>query len=236
MTLYDSLEDDSIVGENSSHDQYIIKAGKDFYRLDSATFNSVIGKECLIYKREIHENIIYTLAMFFSLIFVIILYLHSGLYTVVDGNFWVASVLLLINIPIHEFGHVLLLKLFYPSAKFSVGFKFLFIYPAFYVDTSDSYLLPKYKKIAVYLAGNFTNSIFLLIIYLFCPYLLPYCYLIVSNILINFIPIVKSDGYYAFMTFINRFQFAKSLKCSLADDFVRGLLMFVFLELIAYIL
>ena len=32
-----------------------------------------------------------------------------------------------------------------------VGFKFVFIYPAFYVDTSYSYLLPKYKRISVYL-------------------------------------------------------------------------------------
>ena len=53
-----------------------------------------------------------------------------------------------------------------------VGFKFVFIYPAFYVDTSYSYLLPKYKRIAVYLAGNFTNCLFVLgVMY----YILSYC-------------------------------------------------------------
>lgn len=77
----------------------------------------------------------------------------------------------------------------------------MFIYPAFYVDTSYSYLLPKYKRIAVYLAGNFTNCLFVLGVMYLYPKLLPYCYLVISNLLINFIPIVKSDGYYAYITF-----------------------------------
>ncbi|CEO88649.1 hypothetical protein SSCH_2290001 [Syntrophaceticus schinkii] len=82
-----------------------------------------------------------------------------------------------------------------------MGFKLVFIYPAFYVDTSYSYFLPQYKRAAVYMAGNTMNCIFVLGIIIFLPNMLLYCYLIVSNILINFLPIVKSDGYYAFITF-----------------------------------
>lgn len=78
-----------------------------------------------------------------------------------------------------------MLKLVYPLTKFKVGFKLVFIYPAFYVDTSYSYLLPKYKRMSVYLAGNIMNCIFLLAIILFLPKYIGYCYIIVLNILVN---------------------------------------------------
>ena len=97
------------------------------------------------------------------------------------------------------------------------------------------YISALLKNRTIYLAGNFMNCLFLLIIYFFLPALIPYCYLIISNIFINFIPIVKSDGYYAFETLINQFHPANSFLHTSIEDFVRGLLMFLFLEVISYI-
>ena len=110
-----------------------------------------------------------------------------------------------------------------------------FIYPAFYVDTSYSYLLPKYKRIAVYLAGNFTNCLFVLGVMYLYPKLLPYCYLVISNLLINFIPIVKSDGYYAYITFRGKTNKGMGRIKEKMDDFIRGTIMFILLSMLSYI-
>ena len=110
----------------------------------------------------------------------------------------------------------------------------MFIYPAFFVDTSYSYLLPKYKRIAIYLAGNFTNCLFVLAILFLYPQLLPYCYLVISNVLINFIPIVKSDGYYAYITFRGKTNKVLDKKKEVIDDFIRGLIMFGLLGILSY--
>ena len=101
------------------------------------------------------------------------------------------------------------------------------------MDTSDSYLLPKYKRIAVYLAGNFMNCIYVLICFIFFPSLNKYNYAIISTILINFLPIIKSDGYYAITSLFNRYNVAKSKKKDFIEDTVRGILMFLFLFLLS---
>ena len=116
-----------------------------------------------------------------------------------------------------------------------MGFKVVFIYPAFYVDTSYSYMLPKYKRMVVYLAGNFMNCMFLVVVLIAFPQYLKYCYLVVSNILINFITIVKSDGYYAMVTLFNKFNNFKSIRREYIEDFIRGIIMFLVLSLISYI-
>lgn len=233
MKLYNLAEESCIVAEEPKGKKYIVKDGKDFYQLNEKEMDEMIGQDSLIYQREIRESRCITFIMIGVIVITTMLYLMTGLYTVIDRNFLGATFVLLINIPIHELGHILCLKLFYPKANVSVGFKFVFIYPAFYVDTSDSYLLPKYKRIAVYLCGNFNNCVFLLISYLFFPKLLPYCYLVITNILINFIPIIKSDGYYAFAAFRNKFTFARSFIHTNVEDFIRGLIMFVFLEAVS---
>ena len=235
MKLYEVADTNYMVVEDVKSRTYILKDGRDFYQLDYKKLDEIIGYKSLIYQKDIKDNIGLTLIMLCVILLVSALYLKTGLYTVIDKNFFIATLLLLINIPIHELGHIVCLKLFCPSAKITAGFKFVFIYPAFFIDTSDSYLLPKYKRMAIYLAGNFMNCLFLLIIYCFFPVLLPYCYLIISNIFINFIPIVKSDGYYAFETLINRFHPAHSFLHTSVEDFVRGLIMFLFLEGISYI-
>ena len=183
---------------------YIVEEKNSFYHLDKDTFSSMFDKDGLVIEKTIKDNIAYMLIMVTIIIVTMITYFFKAQYVIVDVNFLKASFVLLINIVIHELGHILFLKWFNRDSKFKVGFKLVFIYPAFYVDTSYSYFLPQYKRAAVYMAGNTMNCIFVLGIIIFLPNMLLYCYLIVSNILINFLPIVKSDGYYAFITFFNR--------------------------------
>lgn len=235
MKLYNVIDSKYIIAEDTQNKLYILKDGKDFYLLKSRQVTNIIGRNRLIFQKEINDNIFLPIIMLITIILTVVLYLQTRTYTIIDKNFAIATILLIINIPIHELGHIACLKLFSSNSKITIGFKIVFIYPAVFVDTSDSYLLPKYKKIAIYLAGNFMNCLFLITIYFFFPVLLPYCYLIISNIFINFLPIIKSDGYYAYQTLKNNFQMEKSFTYSTIEDFIRGFLLFLFLEFISYI-
>lgn len=104
-----------------------------------------------------------------------------------------------------------------------------------YVDTSFSYFCPKYKRMCVYLAGNLMNCIFILTIYILCPQYLKYCYIIISNVLVNFIPIIKSDGYYTAMTFLNKYNADNDKKKEFVDDFIRGAIMFGIMSVLSYL-
>lgn len=227
--------DDYIVSQDDKNRDYIIAKDFDFYKLDKETFEEIFDKDDLIYIKSIKDNKWCTFLISCIIIFTIILYFKVSDYTLINIQFAQATLVLLINVVIHEVGHILFLKLFYRDSKVKAGFKFVFIYPAFYVDTSYSYLLPKYKRIAVYLAGNFTNCLFVLFIMFFYPELLPYSYLVISNLLVNFLPIVKSDGYYALITCLNRTNKKLDKKTERIDDFIRGIIMFLILSLLSYI-
>lgn len=75
------------------------------------------------------------------------------------------------------------------------------------------------------------NSLFVIIILVMFPEKVSQLYLIVSNILINFIPIVKSDGYYALASACNQFHLKKTKREAMVEDLVRGGIMFVLLEI-----
>ena len=85
------------------------------------------------------------------------------------------------------------------------------------------------------MAGNTMNAIFVILIGIFFPFYNKYLYLIVDNILINFIPIVKSDGYYSVMALFNKYTVEKSMKKNMVDSFVRGLIMFFVMLLLSYV-
>lgn len=185
--------------------------------------------------KKIMDNFYIPIFMAITITFTIILYFQKIDFELINIDFIKATMVLILNIFFHEFGHIMFLKLFFKESKIKIGFKFVFIYPAFYVDTSYSYLLPKYKRIAVYLAGNFMNCLFVLCVLFICPKILPYCYLVISNLLINFIPIVKSDGYYACLTFFDKTNKKLDRKTEAIDDFIRGTGMFIVLLILSCI-
>ncbi|SES98267.1 hypothetical protein [[Clostridium] polysaccharolyticum] len=77
------------------------------------------------------------------------------------------------------------------------------------------------------------NSLFVLVILIAVPKQIPYLYLLVSNILINFVPIVKGDGYYALASLWNKFHLKKTQKAVFKEDLARGTIMFAVLEFLA---
>lgn len=217
------------------NENYLVKYDDNFYKMNKEQYEDCFGQGELIFYKEIKDSPFACLFMIAIIILTIVHYLANERYVIVDNNIVWANLILLANIFIHEIGHVLMLKLFMPESTVKIGFKFIFIYPAFYVDTSNTYFLPKYKRIAVYLAGNFMNCLYLLI----CSWLIgditEYNYLIVSTILINFLPIVKSDGYYAFMSWINKYNYNKTKAKNYIEDTIRGLVMFIVLYFLSYV-
>lgn len=232
MTIY--KYEDSILAKNDNGICILVKNFQ-FYKIPFEEKDFFLQNSKLLSKMLIKDNVFLLIGMLAIIVVTLILYFGRDTYYLIDQNFLIATVFLLINIPIHEFGHILFLKFFYKESKIKIGFKFVFIYPAFYVDTSYSYLLPIYKKIAVYLAGSFLNCLFVLVIYFIYPEYLKYCYIIISNILVNFIPIVKSDGYYAMIAFFKKYNLFKGKRSEFFEDFIRGMIMFAFMALLSYI-
>lgn len=233
MNTYKYLDD--YVAIDKDNDIYILEKNNSFYKLDKDSFDSIVDLDKLVEQKKIKDNQIYVIAILFIIVATLLIYFCKYQYIIIDKNIAYSMILLLINIIIHELGHIVLLKYFYPDSKIKIGFKLIYIYPAFYVDTSYSYMIPKYKRMAVYLAGNLMNCIFLLSVMIFFPDKIIYCYLIVTNILVNFIPIIKSDGYYALIAFFNKYTNDKGKVKTFIDDFIRGIMMFIFLNFIYFI-
>lgn len=232
MKIY--KKDDLIIGIDSRNN-YIVKNHNDFYKLTEHDFLNIFGETKLDFQHEIKDSPILCISMIVTIIITLILYFQNNTYVILDDNIIWANIILIINIILHELGHILCLKLFCPKSKVKMGFKFYFIYPAFYVDTSNTYLLPKYKRISVFLAGSFANCIFLLASCFLLPSIAKYNYLIVSTILINFLPIIKSDGYYAIISFFNKYNMCKSKTKNFVEDLIRGLFMFAVLNFVSYL-
>lgn len=223
------------IARDSKRGITVVEKNHDFFKLDNKTFNLLFGKEKLELVRTDNDNVLYMLGMIFTILLALYLYFKTAIYYIIDINILPATLVLIVNIFFHEIGHVLFLKYFYPTSKVKIGFKFMFIWPAFYVDTSYSYMVSKYKRIAIYLAGNFMNCIFVLIVLLLFPRQLPYCYLVISNVLVNFIPIVKSDGYYALATLFNKANVTKGKTFTTLEDSIRGIIMFGVLGIISWL-
>lgn len=228
MKIYKSKTDSYSIAHFDDN-TFLLKNNDSFYKLNRKNFEECINIKDLTFVREIKDNIFIMLFMFITIFVTIIMYFFFVDFTIVDSNFLYANIVLVVNIFFHESGHILFLKIFNKNNKFKLGFKFIFIFPAFYVDTSESYFLPLCKRASVYLAGNFMNCLYLLICIFFLPSMNKYNYLVMSAVLVNFLPIIKSDGYYTFMALFNKHCYAKSKVKSIFDDMIRGLVMFLLL-------
>lgn len=232
MKIYN--QDDHLVAIDENNN-YLVKFNNNFYKFSENEYKETFGEQVMKIKTELKDSSILSFTMFLTIALTLAFYFSKEKFVMVDKNFFIANMLLLINIFLHEVGHIIFLKVFSPQSNIKMGFKIYFIYPAFYVDTSHSYFLPKHKRVAVYLAGNFMNCLYLIFCNLFFQELNKYNYLIISTILINFIPIIKSDGYYAFKTLINQYNFDKTKLKNYLEDTIRGVLMFIFLYVLSKI-
>lgn len=103
------------------------------------------------------------------------------------------------NILLHELAHVISLISFNKKID-KIGFKFNYIFPAFYVRMNDVYMLTRKEKILVHSSGLYINLLLNLI--LICisyefkiNMLLVACKFYIFGIIMNTIPILNSDGY-----------------------------------------
>ena len=118
----------------------------------------------------------------------------------------------------HELGHIYSLKFF--GRQFNkVGFKLNFyVFPSFYVQMNEIYMLSKKDKIIVHSFGLFINFLFINSIQLFNVvtidnYGLTLAYLFFSSTMIwNLIPILNSDGYKIMLTALSLDEFEKIMR------------------------
>lgn len=144
-----------------------------------------------------------------------------------SGNLLLATVLLLVNVAIHEIGHAAVLKIHLPQARARLGFRLTFVFPTVYVNTSESYLLPRGKRASVHLAGVFANAVYLILVALFAPSLLWPSYTVVGTMLLNLIPVMRGDGYHVVETLSGRRRLAPSGRAQTLEDCARGAIMLV---------
>ena len=227
--IYSDEKGQIVASRNNNNKEHYLKKNGNYYKIDNNTLNESINIFDLKYRYNIKDSLVYVFFEVAIIILALVIYFRRNNYVVIDSNIVIAMLILVLNVVFHELGHIIFLRIAYRDHKPKFGFKMIFIYPAFYVDTSDSYLIPKYKRLAIYLAGNFMNAVYVLFIGVFFPKFSHYNYLVVSTILINFIPIIKTDGYYFFLGLFNKVNKEKNKKAEFIEDFVRGLCMFVFL-------
>ncbi len=137
------------------------------------------------------------------------------LYTFTDKSLWELIVflfLMTVTGTIHEMGHALTLKHFGGEVH-QMGFLLFYLSPAFYVDVSDSYILPRKERLWVTMAGTYTELILCSLATFFWffanPGTLAYdlafqvvLFTGISSFFINMNPLIKLDGYYALMDIV----------------------------------
>lgn len=116
------------------------------------------------------------------------------------GLFLVALAMLLVSGVFHEFGHAAALRYGGGHVR-GMGVGIYLIYPMFYTDTTDSYRLGRWARVRTGLGGIYFNLIFVVAIialYLITghEYLLLVVPLIDLEIIRQFMPFVRLDGYW----------------------------------------
>lgn len=158
------------IAQDSKRDFTIVEKNNNFFKLDNATFDSLFGKEKLEFVKNDKDNILYMMGMIFMILLTLYLYFRTTTYSIIDVNFLPATLVLIINIFIHELGHVLFLKKFYPKSRVKIGFKFMFkgvfviTFNAIWMlmETLCNYILLTYcpQYAAVRQVGSFVSKIF----------------------------------------------------------------------------
>lgn len=134
------------------------------------------------------------------------------LYSFTDKSFWELIVFVFLMTTtgtLHELGHAMTLK-HYGGEVHQMGFLLFYLTPAFYVDMTDSYMLPRRQSLWVTMAGTYTElllcSVASLVWYFAVPGTLIYdlsfqvvLFTGVSSFLVNMNPLIKLDGYFALM-------------------------------------
>lgn len=120
----------------------------------------------------------------------------------------------ILNIVIHELGHILSLRFFGKNYD-KVGFKLNFyVFPAFFVQMNDTYMLSRNEKIIVHLFGLFINYLLVNTLEIvnqiaISSESLTKAYMFFSATLLwNLVPILNSDGYKILLAFLGMDEYS----------------------------
>lgn len=119
----------------------------------------------------------------------------------------------IINIMLHELFHYIAMKA-YKRTPGKVRFKRYHIFFTIVTDTTDSYMLPYYRRFVVYYSGVMIN----LLVYSFTIFVFPmYAYLlriVIWGILYNMLPFggLESDGYHILVNVILKINETKECR------------------------
>jgi hypothetical protein len=128
---------------------------------------------------------------------------------VLSGKFIAALLIyLFIFIIFHELGHLYMLYISGRKAN-KIGFKFNYIFPSFYVQINEIYMLDKIQKLYIHSGGLMASLIMNVGTYVMgCIFninvLMAVSTYMSVTIVYNMIPLMNSDGYKILITFLNR--------------------------------
>ncbi|MGL4607912.1 MAG: hypothetical protein ACRCU3_10665 [Eubacteriaceae bacterium] len=182
--------------------------------------------------------------IFFTIVQVIVIIISMSIFfylanknITIESSFFISTVILIFNIFIHEITHILILK-YYHEKPSKIGFTFVFIFPAFYVRTTNSYFLSRYRRINVYLGGIFANALYV-IFSLGCFFIsnqtifISSINMVIITMIFNLIPIIRTDGFYVLQTFFSRYTL--KVNKHWYDSIIRGgivILIFFLIEVL----
>lgn len=151
------------------------------------------------------------------------------------GDRTVSVALLAFNLLVHEAGHALVLELFLPGTRITWGFRFMFVFPIVYVNTTASYLLPKGKRAAVHLAGVFANAVCLIVGGLFFPGAASANTAVAWMIALNLVPVMKGDGYQVLAALLGWRTPELGSGRRIVEECARGVAMVVLIALLTFV-
>lgn len=182
------------------------KKKKSYYRNDLNSIDTYKLKRFKNYPEKVHISV-FSFYITFNIIMVLINNIFNlNLQKYIAPEFSNMTILIvffyfLINVFFHELGHIISLKYFDKKID-KVGFKLnYFIFPSFYVQMNETYMLSRIDKIIVHSFGLFVNYttinlIQLLNVLFINSNALTISYVLFSSTMIwNLVPILNSDGY-----------------------------------------
>lgn len=199
------------------------KRTKTYYRNSINSVNSNILDKFISYPEKINKFYfcIYILFMIAMIAMNNIYVLHLQKSVIPDFNNIILFVVILyfsVNIIIHELGHIYSLKYFDRKID-KVGFRLNFyVFPSFYVQMNETYMLSQIDKIIVHSFGLLVNFTFINFVQLFniltinsCSLTLSYM-LFSSTMIWNLVPMLNSDGYKIMLASLSLDEFSNFAK------------------------
>ncbi len=197
------------------------KVSGDFYKngLNSLTDEQL---SCFkIYKERVSSKFFYLFLSFTAFMFILnyihLIKLQNELSSVFYGwKMWIIIVIyFILNIVLHELGHIYSLKFFGKNFdKFGLKLNF-YVFPAFYVQLNETYMLSRNEKIIVHLFGLFINYFVINTLEIINQFTissesLTMAFMLFSSTLLwNLVPILNSDGYKILLAFLSIDEYSR---------------------------